>query len=163
MWKLQPHCSFASLLLERMRKTSSSALVWGIWTGPFSAPSLRYNDSDSGLWENERLLPVRSPHSHIMARCQSSNLSPRPSAGESARAEEAYPGQQCSEWGWGMFWGLLSWVELMAVKLINGHESSEAFVGFIHPGLLAWSGGKLLLVLSGGECLLESQTQAVLH
>lgn len=137
---------FASLLLELMRKESGSALVWGIWTGPFSAPSLRYDDFESGLRGHEWLLPVRSLHSHIMARCQSSNLSSRPSAGESEEGKEAYPGhevQRVGVGGWGVFWGLLSWVELMAAKLINGHESSEVLVGLIRPGLLAWSGGKL--------------------
>lgn len=74
-----------------------------------------------------------------MACCQSSNLSSRPSAGRGGVQRKPSPGWSAT--GGGECWALLPRVELMAVKLINGDESSEAASRFIPPGLTAWSGG----------------------
>lgn len=70
-----------------------------------------------------------------MAHCQSSNLSSRPSAGRGGVQRKPSPSRSAA--GGGECWALLPRVELMAVKLINGDESSEAASRFIPPGLPA--------------------------
>lgn len=68
-----------------------------------------------------------------MANCQSSNLSSGPSAGRGEVQRKPIPGTSAA--GGGECCALLPRVELMAVKLINGDESSEAGSHFIPPGL----------------------------
>lgn len=76
-----------------------------------------------------------------MALCQSSNLSSRPSAGRGGVQRKPSPGRSAAGGEGGERWALLPRVELMAVKLINGDESSEAASRFIPP-VPAWSGGE---------------------